>query len=157
MAGSNGKPTLKYGAAALAFMAVAVMIMAAACAPESRHGDGTDAPAMPPTVNHVPAVLEAIDNRRQSLRYAECLTETLSWRETEVTFDVNVNRDTWRAVLVQRPASRASSTEGRCGPRPMFGAAVRLDQDPHQEQIRGRNLRRNGLRFPLNRANTIKR
>ncbi len=102
MAGSNGKPTLKYGAAALAFMAVAVMIMAAACTPESRHGDGTDALAMPPTVNHVPAVLETIDNRRQSLRYAECLTETLSWRETEVAVDVNVNRDTWHAVLVQR-------------------------------------------------------
>ena len=102
MAGSNGKPTLRYGAAALAFMAVAVMIMAAACAPESRHGDGADAPAMPPTVNHVPAVIESIDNRRQSLRYAECLTETLSWRETTIAFDEARSGDIWATGLVQR-------------------------------------------------------
>ena len=102
MAGSNGKPTLRYGAAALAFMAVAVLIMAAACTPESRHGDGTDALAMPPTVNHVPAALETIDNRRQSLWYAECLTETLSWRETTIAFDEARAPDIWATGLVQR-------------------------------------------------------
>ena len=104
MAGSNGKPTLKYGAAALAFMAVAVMIMAATCTPESRHGDGTDALVMPPTVNHVHAAFGIIDdqNRRQSLQYAECLTETLSWRETTIAFDEALSTEIWAAGLVQR-------------------------------------------------------